>query len=74
MCAIESGNLNVVVHCLNSQMQPFLKDALDRDALDYARHFSNVQGHDMTELINRARESWQQSYSQEEFEDLMNEQ
>ena len=42
MCAIESANLNLVVQCLNGKMQPFLKDVLNRSALDYARHFNNV--------------------------------
>ena len=51
MCAIESGDLTLVVHCLNAQMQPFLKDALNRDAMDYARHFNNVNGHNMQDLI-----------------------
>ena len=47
MCAVESGNISLVVNCLNAQMQPFVKDALNRDAMDYAAHFQNVQGHNM---------------------------
>eukprot|EP00353_Schmidingerella_taraikaensis_P016520 CAMPEP_0185602980 /NCGR_PEP_ID=MMETSP0436-20130131/2127_1 /TAXON_ID=626734 ORGANISM="Favella taraikaensis, Strain Fe Narragansett Bay" /NCGR_SAMPLE_ID=MMETSP0436 /ASSEMBLY_ACC=CAM_ASM_000390 /LENGTH=153 /DNA_ID=CAMNT_0028233307 /DNA_START=54 /DNA_END=515 /DNA_ORIENTATION=+ len=51
MCAVDSGNIELVVLCLNEKLNPFLKDALDRSALDYARHFNNVQGHNMRELI-----------------------
>ena len=51
MCAIESGNLELVVYCLNAQMQPFLKDSLGRAAMDYARHYNDVKGHNMGEFI-----------------------
>ena len=39
MCAIESGNIELVIHCLRAQFNPFLKDAFDRSALDYAKNF-----------------------------------
>ena len=42
MCAIESGNIELVILCLKEQLNPFLKDALDRDALDYAKNFQQV--------------------------------
>ena len=47
MAAVESGNIQLVAKCLNERFNPFLKDALDRTALDYAAHFRDVRGHDM---------------------------
>ena len=51
MMAIESGNINLVAACLNSNLNPFLKDALERTALDYAAHYRDVMGADMRKLI-----------------------
>ena len=42
MTTVESGNLELVAKCLNERFNPFLKDALDRTALDYAAHFRSV--------------------------------
>ena len=36
MTAVESGQIKLVAKCLNERLNPFLKDALDRTALDYA--------------------------------------
>ena len=44
MMAVESGKMNVVVACLNSNLNPFLKDALERNAFDYAQHYRDVLG------------------------------
>ena len=44
MMAVESGQMQVVVACLNSNLNPFMKDALDRNALDYGEHYRNVLG------------------------------
>ena len=74
MCAVESGNISLVVNCLNAQMQPFVKDALNRDAMDYANHFQNVQGHNMQTLIAQAIKSWRDGYSAEEFQGILDEQ
>ena len=58
MMAIESGNIQLVAEALNSNLNPFLKDALGRQALDYAQAFRDVMGHDMRELIQRAMDQW----------------
>ena len=36
MTAVESGDIQLVAKCLNERLNPFLKDALDRTAFDYA--------------------------------------
>ena len=36
MMAVESGNIELVAECLNNNLNPFMKDGLDRTALDYA--------------------------------------
>ena len=67
MTAVESGNIQLVAHCLNERLNPFLKDALDRTAFDYAQHFRDVMGHDMRELISAAMNQWTQQVTTEEF-------
>ncbi len=54
MMAIESGEIDFVAECLNNNMNPFIKDALERTAVDYARHYRDVMGHDMRTLIENA--------------------
>ena len=44
MMAIESGGIQIVALALNNNLNPFLKDALGRSALDYSRQYSNVMG------------------------------
>ena len=39
MSAIESGNIQLVVLCLNEKLNPFLKDALEKTAFDYAQQY-----------------------------------
>ena len=39
MNAIQSGNVTLVNYCLNQNMNPFLKDGLDRTAFEYAKPF-----------------------------------
>ena len=57
MCAIDSGVIELVVECLNEKVNPFLKDALGRSAIDYANNFPSVQGakqgvkHNMRKII-----------------------
>ena len=55
MMAIESGKIEVVAECLNNNLNPFLRDALDRSAMEYTLHFRNILGNDMRELINAAK-------------------
>ena len=58
MTAVESGDIQLVAKCLNERLNPFLKDALDRTAFDYAQHFRDVLGHDMRQLIETAMDQW----------------
>ena len=51
MCAVESGAIQVVAESLNNNLNPFLKDALDRTALDYAMYYRDALGDDMRGLI-----------------------
>ena len=51
MMAIESGNISLVAECLNANLNPFIKDALDRTAMDYASTYRDVLGQDMRQLI-----------------------
>ena len=56
MMAIESGKIQLVAECLNNNFNPFLRDALDRTAVDYAMQYRDRLGHDMRELISKAME------------------
>ena len=47
MMAVHSGNIKLVAACLNSNLNPFLKDGLERTALDYASSFTDVLGTDV---------------------------
>ena len=58
MTAVESGDIQLVAKCLNERLNPFLRDALDRTALEYAQHFRDVLGHDMRSLIEVAMTQW----------------
>ena len=58
MMAIESGEIDFVAECLNNNMNPFIKDALERTAVDYAKHYRDVMGHDMRTLIENAQNQW----------------
>ena len=51
MMAIECGNISLVAECLNGNLNPFIKDALDRTAMDYAATYRDVLGQDMRQLI-----------------------
>ena len=67
MMAVQSGNIHLLAECLNSNMNPFLKDGLGQTALDYAKQFPDTTfGTDMTELINDAMVQWGQQTTEEE--------
>ena len=67
MMAVQSGNIHLVAECLNSNMNPFLKDGLDQTALDYAKQFPDTSfGTDMKELITDAMAQWGQQTTEEE--------
>ena len=51
MMAVYSGNVQLIAKCLNSNCNPFLHDALERTALEYAASFKDVLGVDVRELI-----------------------
>ena len=51
MMAVESANIQLVAECLNSNLNPFLKDAIGRTAYDYSQHFRDALGIDMREII-----------------------
>ena len=59
LCAVLSGNIQLVAACLNNHMNPFLKDGLETTALAYASRFVDVLGIDMRSLISEAMEQWQ---------------
>ncbi len=44
MMAVESGHIQLVAECINNQFNPLLKDALDRTAKDYAKHYRDILG------------------------------
>ena len=56
MMAVHSGNIKLVAACLNANMNPFLKDGLERTAIDYAASFTDVLGVDVRLLITQAME------------------
>ena len=47
MMAVYSGNVQLIAACLNSNCNPFLHDALERRARDYASSFKDVLGVDV---------------------------
>ena len=47
MMAVYSGNVQLIAACLNSNCNPFLQDALERSARDYASSFKDVLGVDV---------------------------
>ena len=58
MMAVHSGNIKLVAACLNANMNPFLKDGLERTAVDYAAQFTDVLGVDVRLLITQAMDQW----------------
>ena len=63
MMAVESANFDLVTECLNNNMNPFLRDALNRQALDYAGFQRGVtenpnEDRNMRELLEEAMAQW----------------
>ena len=54
MCAVESGHIQLVAEGLNNNLNPFLKDGLDRTALDLAKRYKDALGIDMINLLQNA--------------------
>ena len=67
-------HIQLVAKCLKEKLNPFLKDALDQTAHDYAQHFRDVLGHDMRQLIETAMEQWRSQMAAEEFQEMQEEQ
>ena len=60
MMAVESGHIQLLAECLNNNMNPFLKDGLDRNALDFALQYRDSLGDDMRSILRNAMEQWMQ--------------
>ena len=58
MNAVESANIQLVAECLNNNLNPFMKDAIGRTALDYSYHYRDMMGQDMQNLIQTAMDQW----------------
>ena len=66
MMAVESADIQLVAFALNQNLNPFLKDALNRTVREYALHYRNLKGHDMLQLIETAMNQWNTQSSEEE--------
>ena len=58
MLAVESGKIQLVAEGLNNNLNPFLRDGLDRAALDYAQKYKGNLGNDLRQLITTALDQW----------------
>ena len=58
MMAVESGQIQLVAEGLNSNLNPFMRDGLDRAALDYAQKYKGNLGNDLRQLISTALNQW----------------
>ena len=74
MLAVESMNYDLVTECLNSSMNPFLTDALGREAIDYAGEAFGVKTEkcdqdprDLRTVIEEAKEQWLKQATLEEI-------
>ena len=47
MMAVESGKIQLVAEGLNNNLNPFLRDGLDRAPLDYAQKYKGNLGNDL---------------------------
>ena len=58
MAAIQSANVYMVGHCLNSSFNPFAKDFTGKTCVDYATPFRDVNGENIKQLIETAQAQW----------------
>ena len=56
MAAIQSANVYMVGHCLNSSFNPFMEDYTGKSCLDYATPFKDINGQNIRDLITTAQE------------------
>ena len=68
MSAIQSANVYMVGHCLNSSFNPFAIDNTGKSCLDYAAPFRDVNGENIRELILTAQRQWQDQLTPEQIE------
>ena len=54
MAAVQSGDINVVEQCLAANCNPLAEDLLGQSILFYSRAFSNVNGRNMSEIIQKS--------------------
>ena len=54
MAAVQSGDINVVEQCLVAGCDPRSEDLLGQSTLFYARAFRDVNGQNMSEIIQKA--------------------
>lgn len=66
MMAVESGKIQLVAECLNNNLNPFLRDALDRSPLDYSQKYTGNLGNDMRQLISVALNQWIEQTEEED--------
>ena len=59
MMAVHSGNVKLVASCLNNNLNPFLKDGLERTAIDYAQSMTDEAGNSVRKLIKDAMGQWE---------------
>ena len=66
MMAVQSGNVKLVASCLNNNLNPFLKDGLERTAVDYAQSMTDEAGNSVRKLIKDAMGQWEKQTSEED--------
>ena len=54
MSAVQSGDINVVQQCLEAGCDPIAQDLLGQSVLFYARAFKDVNGQNMSEIIQKS--------------------
>ena len=66
MMAIEGGHIQVVAEALNNNLNPFLKDALGRTAMDLTQQYRDVLGEDLRQLLGAAMDQWMSQTSEDD--------
>ena len=58
MMAVESRNIELVAACLRANFNPFLHDALNHTAMDYANFGREQLDNDISIIIDQAMQQW----------------
>ena len=61
MSAVQSGDINVVEQCLTADCDPTAQDLLGQSVMFYARAFKDVNGKNMSEIIQKVIDEKSQS-------------